>query len=90
MWADADPGEVRAVWGDALGIFEASDIKRALEAMVTSYRDFPPTLPQFCALCRDAKAARAQATARLSGPKTAMPEHVREQLHAFVTKHRIN
>jgi len=62
MWADADLGEVRQVWGESLARFEAVDIKRALETMmmVVAYAEYPPTLPQFAAMCRDAKAVRSQ------------------------------
>ncbi len=60
MWGDADLNEVRQVWGERLAHYEAVDIKRALETMVVAYTDFPPTLPQFMGMCRDARAARGQ------------------------------
>jgi len=60
MWADADLNEVRSVWAESLGRYEAVDIKRALETMVLAYTDYPPTLPQFAAMCRDARAIRGQ------------------------------
>jgi len=62
MWKDADPDEVRSVWADSLARFEAVDIKRALETMmmVAAYAEYPPTLPQFAAMCRDAKSVRSQ------------------------------
>ena len=78
MWKDADPNEVRAVWADALGPYEAQDVKRALEAMVMAYTEFPPTLPQFIALCRDSRSARTQAVAKLDyNPRGPMPDHVK-------------
>lgn len=49
-----------------MGRFEAVDIKRALETMVLAYTDYPPTLPQFSALCRDARAARTQTVSKVT------------------------
>lgn len=81
MWKDADPNEVRSVWADALASYEAVDVRKALEAMVGAYTDFPPTLPQFKALCRDARSARTQAAPKLDyDPRGPMPRHVRDLL----------
>lgn len=78
MWKDADPNEVRSVWADALGHYEAQDVRRALEAMVMAYTEFPPTLPQFTGLCRDARSARTQAAPKLDyDPRGPMPDHVK-------------
>jgi|SRR5690348_9270704 len=84
MWKDADPNEVRSVWADALGHYEAQDVRRALEAMVMAYTEFPPTLPQFTSLCRDARSARTQTTAKLDyNPRGEMPANVRAFLDDF-------
>ena len=66
MWREADPREVQSVWGESLGRYEAVDIKRALETMVLAYADYPPTLPQFTSMCRDARNARTQQAAKLT------------------------
>lgn len=86
MWASADPQMLHRVWGEYLGGFEQEDIREALGAMPMSYKDFPPTLPQFGDLCMDAKRRRMSAFPKLVPPKTDMPEGVRAQLHAFVRK----
>lgn len=87
MWGDGDPVQTREVWASRLSDFGGEDIGRALEAMEREYRDFPPTLPQFAQLCRDARGVRMQNTKRLAGPRTPMPDHVRAQLEAFRIGH---
>lgn len=86
MWGAADPQEVRTVWAERLGPF-AQDIGPALEAMERSYRDYPPTLPQFTELCRDARKRRIGTTLRLNAPLTPMPDKIRQQLEAFKIGH---
>src|SRR6478609_6817399 len=73
MWGDVDLSEVRSVWADELSRFEAVDIKRALETMLIAYPDYPPTLPQFSAMCRDARAARGQAATRVTHVRYGEP-----------------
>jgi hypothetical protein len=72
-WKDADPDEVRAVWGDGLARYEAPDIKRALETMMIAYPDFPPTLPRFAAMCRDARSARGQEATKVTYVRYGQP-----------------
>lgn len=87
MWKDADPLEVRAVWAEGLGLYEPQDVRRALEAMVMTYTDFPPTLPQFSALCRDARSARTQTVAKLDyNPRGAIPANVKAFMADFKRK----
>jgi hypothetical protein len=88
MWKDADPSEVRAVWADELGRYEASDIKDALDALRTSYVDWPPTLYQFSDLCAAGKKRRQQNVVRLDDrTHTEMPAAIRAQFAAFKAKH---
>lgn len=86
MWANADPAELRAVWGEQLGRFVGEDIRDALEIVPKAYQHYPPTLPEFVELCSDARRARAQTTPKLTGPRMPMPDNVRAQLRAFVDK----
>lgn len=58
MWADADMAEVKGTWGRALAKFDPRSIGDALEALLASGREWPPTLPEFAALCRQASIAR--------------------------------
>jgi hypothetical protein len=86
MWGEVDPSVLHPVWAEALGGFEPADVREALDAMVRSYTDFPPTLPQFTNLCIDAKRRRLRELPKLDGPRIPMPDHVREQLAAFKAK----
>ena len=53
MWADAPMDEVKATWGAALGRFSLDQILAGLQALDASGATFPPTLPEFAALCRE-------------------------------------
>lgn len=54
MWSGeaVDHGEVKATWGAALGRYPLKAIGRAVQALVDQAGEWPPTLPQFCELCR--------------------------------------
>jgi hypothetical protein len=91
MWADADPIEVRAVWGEELVPFDGVDIRAAIEACRTAYPDYPPTLFQFSALCRDASRRRTASVPKLEGPRrgsSGIAPEVLAQIHTLLDKGR--
>lgn len=53
QWADVPPASMLETWAATLGRFTGEQIRWALEQMVTSC-PWPPTLPEFVALCRQA------------------------------------
>ena len=53
MWQGMDPAEVMAGWGQQLGRFPPDALASALQAVIDSGREWPPTLPEFKAICRD-------------------------------------
>ena len=61
MWADADVQEVKAVWARALMKFDPKSIGCALDRLIESGREWPPTLPEFVELCRQSAIGRQQA-----------------------------
>lgn len=67
LWRGTDASAVRRKWAEKLGGFhdKPEAIKSALDAL--DERPFPPTLPEFIGLCRDA--------ARRIGPTTAALPH---------------
>jgi hypothetical protein len=67
LWRGTDAAAVRRMWAEKLGGFhdKPEAIKSALDAL--DERPFPPTLPEFIGLCRDA--------ARRMGPTTAALPH---------------
>ena len=56
QWADVPPETLRETWAVALGRFDGARIKWALEQMVATC-PWPPTLPEFVAMCRQAPTA---------------------------------
>lgn len=76
MWGDVPRDELVATWREYLAGFTGDDLRSAVEAMARSYVDFPPTLPQFVNLCRDARSRRTQTTVALPGPREPVPERV--------------
>ena len=64
MWADMSAEEIaeaKAVWGQALGRFTPASIASALQRLVDSGNGWPPTLPEFVELCRQAAIGRTAA-----------------------------
>lgn len=77
MWADAEKEELIATWREYLTPFSGEDIRDALSACPGAYVDYPPTLPQFVNLCKDARRVRAATTPRLTPPVPVMsPEQM--------------
>lgn len=77
-WQDGFGGipreRVRQAWGEDLAEFSGAELKRGLDTCPARHPTWPPTLPEFMALCRpllDAKAqwaeAREQMPLRLRG-----------------------
>lgn len=71
LWAGQEPETVRAYWGRKLGGFDGEAIKAALDAL--DDRPFPPTLPEFIALCRAAANRRGSYVA-LPAPQMSREE----------------
>ena len=66
------------IWSSALSRFQPKHILRAIGDCARTYTDWPPTLPQFLALCR---AVSRPETELLSGPRVDPQkalEHVTE------------
>lgn len=53
QWERADPAQMRDMWAESLGHFHGEQIKWALLHLVQN-NPFPPTLPEFAILCRQA------------------------------------
>lgn len=74
MWRGQDVNAVKAIWSEKLGGFSDKPhaIKAALDAL--DEKPFPPTLPEFLHMCRDA-ARRINPTA-LQLEHKATPEQI--------------
>lgn len=75
-WEKTDPAAMRDMWADALGAYSGEQIKWALDSLISSGKEFPPGLPEFVALCR--QAPRPQPIA-LPQPKVE-PEQARQRM----------
>ena len=49
----------RAIWAHGLRDFDAATVKTALMRVIDVHQEYPPTLPQFVALCRACKPREA-------------------------------
>lgn len=61
MWADTDMADVKSVWAEQLAKFHPQSIRDALQRLIESGREWPPTLPEFVELCRQSAIGRQQA-----------------------------
>jgi hypothetical protein len=88
MWADIPKAELIATWRDYLDGFSGDDLRNAIEAMGRAYTEFPPTLPQFVNLCKDARNRRTQTTLALPEPRGPIPPELGAIVHGFGTPGR--
>lgn len=57
MWRGQDGGAVKVFWARELARFTGEELRAAMDALYVAHPSWPPTLPEFCALCRPAPAA---------------------------------
>ena len=72
LWRGCDIDDVKQTWKEALSGYASDEIRRGLEACLS--RLFPPTLPEFLALCRpplDAKLALSEAIEQMARREVA-------------------
>lgn len=74
MWAGTDMEDAKELWAEQLGRFKAESIGAALQRLIDSGSEWPPTLPEFVELCRQCAVERAARTPALPAPKGKRPE----------------
>lgn len=52
QWKGCDLDEVKAAWDESLSDLTMEEVRLGLRELVRAGRPFPPTLPEFYALCR--------------------------------------
>lgn len=82
MWDGVPLEQVKAVWAEDLAGCTPEQIRHALDHCKTQLK-FPPTCPEFVALCRQFR-VEPQNVPYLPAPVSRMPPHIAEQLKAFV------
>lgn len=85
LWKSSDIMKVRQAWTEDLSIFTVGDIADAINRLKDSESKFPPTLPEFRALCRAAHSSaptESQAAFKLPAPDTSA-ENAQKQKATF-------
>jgi hypothetical protein len=77
---------VKQTWAEELAGCTGEQIRLALEH-IGKHNKFPPSCPEFAALCRDFRPS-AQNVPYLPAPVSRMPPNIAEQLQAFVAGKR--
>lgn len=97
-WTNAFGKSAISVWGHYLEEFSDKAIVLAVESLVLSEREFPPSLPQFVAMCREARGKIRKKEERLAAkvvtdekvvPLTAEAIKCRDEIKKFVETHRV-
>ena len=77
--SDAGIVSARDVWAMALQRFDVATVVTALERLLSDFPEFPPSLPQFVALCN---ACRPRETYRPTQPAIGMSQAIRSEYAA--------
>ena len=71
MWRGIDINEVKACWAQELGAYKPSQIGAAVAALKN--KPFPPTLPEFMALCEESGQVTPEAQIPYQAPSKIDP-----------------
>lgn len=77
--SDAGIVSARDVWAMALQRFDVATVVTSLERLLSDFPEFPPSLPQFVALCH---ACRPRETYRPAQPAIGMSQAIRSEYAA--------
>lgn len=75
LWADIPMREVKNAWSEALVGIDGEQMRLAL-AHLSQHNKFPPTAPEFAALCRDFRVTKVARLAIADKRREPMPQHV--------------
>ncbi|MCM2312201.1 MAG: hypothetical protein NDI84_12440 [Steroidobacteraceae bacterium] len=81
QWEKTDPDAMRDMWAESLGRFDGDQIKWALQHLVGN-NPFPPTLPEFVMLCRQAPRKETPALPAPVVPKSVAQRRAEELAQA--------
>lgn len=84
---DQGIANARKIWAHGLRDFDAETIKTALRACQGQHSEYPPSLPQFVALCAASKPRQAFRTANAIGMSDALRSRYARQARALIEKH---
>ena len=96
MWLDADRGQVMQAWGAALARYPQNAIAAALLELPERPSPWPPTLPEFVALTREAAEQAMYQPLQLLGPGETLADpdspivkNAIAELRAFIARRRM-
>lgn len=76
MWEGLNPDRIKQAWRQELAEFDADIIVRAAGMLKEKEKVFPPTLPEFAALCRQTKGLKEPYhSAHQPAPKLPAPDN---------------
>lgn len=52
LWRGQNIAEVKEFWAERLAEYSPAELRTAMDSLYTSHPSWPPTLSEFCALCR--------------------------------------
>jgi hypothetical protein len=78
MWGQQDVEQVKFAWARALWRFDLQALLAGIQALERSGQAFPPSLPEFVALCQQA----SQSAAEAHRPALPVPDRTAEQIAA--------
>ena len=73
MWVGTDMEDAKDLWAEQLGRFKPESIGAALQRLIDSGSEWPPTLPEFVELCRQCAVERANQYTALPAPRGQKP-----------------
>lgn len=85
LWVDTDVAAVKAGWAAALSGMDGACIRLALDSLRTTGKPFPPTQPEFVALCRQF-VRKGSHRLSLAAPRHDAPANVFERMRAHLVK----
>lgn len=83
MWAGCDIDTVKQSWAAALGTMDGETIRLAFDSLRKEGRPFPPTQPEFIALCQQNMRKGAHRLA-LVAPRTEAPADAFKTLRSLL------
>lgn len=81
QWSGVPMGDVKAAWTEALAGCRGEQIRMALDH-VSRHNKWPPSAPEFAAICRQFRADPAHRMMLPAPPLTEMPLHIAEAMAA--------
>jgi hypothetical protein len=84
---DQGIANARRIWAHGLSVFDAETIKSALRACQERHSEYPPSLPQFVALCAAKAPRRAFQQANAIGMSDGLRSQYARQARAIIAKH---